>query len=95
MKKNIAVVMGGYTSEYSISLISGSVVVKHLDKNKYDVYPVIMEQNGWKVVLGQEEFPMDKTDFSAVIHGKKITFDLNLTFGCYKSKKQFDLFNAC
>jgi len=75
MKKNIAVVMGGYTSEYSISLISGSVVVKHLDKNKYDVYPVIMEQNGWKVVLGQEEFPMDKTDFSAVIHGKKITFD--------------------
>ena len=32
--KNIAIIMGGYSSEYKISLISGTVVYQYLDKNK-------------------------------------------------------------
>ena len=75
MKKNIAVVMGGYTSEYAISLKSGSVVVNHLNKNKYNVFPVLIEQQGWQVVLDSGQFPVDKTDFSTEIDGVKISFD--------------------
>ena len=33
MKKNIAIIMGGYSSEYQISLKSGNVVYNTLDKN--------------------------------------------------------------
>ncbi len=33
--KNIAIIMGGYSSEYKISLISGNVVYQYLDKSKF------------------------------------------------------------
>ena len=34
MKKNVAIIMGGYSSEYEISLKSGNVVYETLDKEK-------------------------------------------------------------
>ena len=37
--KNIAIIMGGYSSEYKISLISGNVVYQFLDKTKYQRIP--------------------------------------------------------
>ena len=40
MKKNVAVIMGGYSSERLISLKSGGVVCRALDKNKYNVYQI-------------------------------------------------------
>ena len=40
MKKNIAVIMGGFTSEYKISLKSGNVVCNNRDKTIYNVYAV-------------------------------------------------------
>ena len=33
--KNIAIIMGGYSSEYKISLVSGNVVYQFLDKTKF------------------------------------------------------------
>ncbi|MEM6864958.1 MAG: D-alanine--D-alanine ligase, partial [Bacteroidota bacterium] len=38
MKKQIAIVMGGYSSEHDISLKSAQVVHNHLDKEKFDLY---------------------------------------------------------
>ena len=47
MKKNIAIIMGGYSSEAEISLQSGNVVFKHLDKEKYNAYRIhILKKNG-------------------------------------------------
>ncbi len=40
MKKNIAVVMGGYSSEIEISMQSGQVVVENLDASAYHIFPV-------------------------------------------------------
>ena len=40
MKKNIAIIMGGYSSEVEISLKSGSVVYQSLDRNKYQGYQI-------------------------------------------------------
>ncbi len=75
-KKNIAVIMGGYSSEKDISLQSGNVVVKHLDKTKYNVFPVHIFPESWTVVLNEKTYAIDKSDFSFTKDNKKIIFDL-------------------
>ncbi|MFV0565174.1 MAG: D-alanine--D-alanine ligase [Flavobacteriaceae bacterium] len=76
MKKNIAIIMGGYSSEYKISLKSGNVVYDTLDKEKYNAYRIHIFKDKWMYVDGQDEaFPIDKNDFSVTINQNKITFD--------------------
>jgi D-alanine-D-alanine ligase len=44
MKKiKVLVLMGGGSSEHEVSLASGNEVLKNLDKEKYEVIPMIME----------------------------------------------------
>ena len=64
-KRHIAVVMGGYSSEFEISLKSGNVVCDALDKHKYHVYPIHILNEGWffKAEDGVNHF-IDKADFS-------------------------------
>ncbi len=74
--KNIAIIMGGYSSEYKISLISGGVVYQYLDKTKYNGYKVHIFREGWFYVdENDNKFPIDKNDFSTTVNGTKITFD--------------------
>lgn len=75
MKKNIAIVMGGYSSEYKISLKSGLVVCENLDKNKYNVFAVHIFKDRWVLVQNETEYPINKHDFSATVNNQKITFD--------------------
>ena len=76
-RKNIAVVMGGYSTEYQISLKSGAVVCQHLNKEKYNVFPVHILKEKWAYVAENgQEFPIDKSDFSVIIQGKKVIFDV-------------------
>ncbi|TDQ27542.1 D-alanine--D-alanine ligase [Tenacibaculum caenipelagi] len=77
MKKNIAIIMGGYSSEVGISLKSGNVVYKHLNKEKYNPYKIHILKDKWVLVDDDEiEYPINKHDFSAEIKGAKITFDV-------------------
>jgi D-alanine-D-alanine ligase len=74
--KNIAIIMGGYSSEYKISLISGNVVYQSLEKTKYNSFRVHILKEKWVYVDDAErEFPIDKNDFSTTVNGNKITFD--------------------
>ena len=74
--KNIAIIMGGYSSEYKISLISGNVVHQFLDKTKYNGFRIHVFKEKWVYVDDQDnEFPIDKTDFSTTANGNKFTFD--------------------
>ncbi len=76
MKQNIAVIMGGYSSEYDISIISGNVVYNHIDTTKYNPYKVIVTREKWVVVQNEnEEISIDKNDFSVQINNQKILFD--------------------
>ncbi|MFK7746780.1 MAG: D-alanine--D-alanine ligase [Kordia sp.] len=76
MKKNIAIIMGGYSSEYAISLKTGNVVYKHLNTEKYNAYKVHVFQDKWVCVTSDtKEFLIDKNDFSVIIDDIKITFD--------------------
>jgi len=75
MKKNIAVVMGGYSSEYKISLKSGAVVCQNLDKLAYNIYAIHIFKDRWVLVDNKTEHPINKHDFSVIIDNKKITYD--------------------
>jgi len=76
MKKNIAIIMGGYSSEYDISLKSGNVVYETLDIKKYNVFRVHIFERKWVYVNeSEQEFPIDKNDFSVSVNGKKLQFD--------------------
>jgi D-alanine-D-alanine ligase len=68
--------MGGYSSEYKISLISGNVVYQFLDKTKFNGFRIHIFKEKWVYVDNNEaEFPIDKNDFSTTVNGTKITFD--------------------
>jgi D-alanine-D-alanine ligase len=76
MKKKIAIIMGGYSSEYEISLQSGQVVFETLNPEKYKAYRIHVFKDKWVYVDTKDaEFPVDKNDFSVIVDGKKITFD--------------------
>lgn len=76
MKKNIAIIMGGYSSEVDISLTSGNVVYQNISKEIYNIYKVHILKNKWVLVNdNQQEHPINKHDFSAEINGAKIIFD--------------------
>lgn len=73
----VAIVMGGYSSEYLISLKSGQVVYDQLQREVYQPYKVHILPDKWVAVLDdQSEYPIDKNDFSFVLNGEKITFDV-------------------
>ena len=76
MKKNIAIIMGGYSSEYEISLKSGNMVYQSLDKSLYDAFKVHVFKDKWVYVDNNEnEFPIDKNDFSVTVNSNKTAFD--------------------
>jgi len=76
MKKRIAIAMGGYSSEYRISINSGNVVYKNLDRSIYEPYRVHIMQNEWFVVADDDTpYPINKNDFTVKIQDKKIQFD--------------------
>jgi D-alanine-D-alanine ligase len=77
MNINVAVAMGGYSSEADISIKSGEVVYKHLSKNKnYKVYRAQILRRGWSIKTDSgKEISIDKSNFSAEIDGEVIRFD--------------------
>ncbi|NND53147.1 MAG: D-alanine--D-alanine ligase [Flavobacteriaceae bacterium] len=76
MKKNIGIIMGGYSSEYEISLKSGNVVFDTLNKDKYTPSRIHIFKDKWVYVDDHgNETPVNKNDFSVMVNGSKITFD--------------------
>ncbi|MBC9929986.1 D-alanine--D-alanine ligase [Chitinophaga qingshengii] len=76
MKKNIALVAGGYSGEYVISVQSAETIEKNLDSSKYAVYKIIVTREGWRHTAADGSvYEIDKNDFSLNIGGNKIKFD--------------------
>ena len=79
MKKNIALVMGGYSGEHDISIASGNQVCGQLDSTKYNVYKIVIDREGWywmKSDDGGARAAVDRNDFTVVDNGRKVHFDL-------------------
>ncbi|SIN66867.1 D-alanine-D-alanine ligase [Chitinophaga niabensis] len=76
MMKNIALVAGGYSGEYVISVQSAAVIEKNIDAALYTVYKIIITREGWNYTAPDGTvYAIDKNDFSLNIAGKKIVFD--------------------
>ncbi|CAG0981120.1 D-alanine-D-alanine ligase [Flavobacteriales bacterium] len=75
MKKNIAIVAGGFSSESEISLKSAAVVKKYLNPGLYNCYIINITENHWIAEVDNQKINIDKNDFSVTINKFKITFD--------------------
>ena len=76
MKRTIAIVAGGDSSEYIVSLRSAQGIYSFIDKERYNLYIVMMKGLDWHVQLPDETTcPIDRNDFSFQLNGEKITFD--------------------
>ncbi|MEM6841028.1 MAG: D-alanine--D-alanine ligase [Bacteroidota bacterium] len=75
MKKNIAVVAGGSSSEYVISLKSAGLIMSCIDSERFNPYLVIMEKSQWYVKLDGTSYPINRANFSWEKEGQTIHFD--------------------
>jgi D-alanine-D-alanine ligase len=77
MKKKVAIVAGGYSGEFEISIKSAGVVISNIDKIKFDAYLVYILKEKWVAVNSAgKEVLIDKNDFSFMDGRKKIVFDV-------------------
>ena len=77
-KKNVAVVMGGFSDEYKVSLKSGQLIYDSLDRDLYNVYKLVILKEEWYFLNENEEkLPINKGDFSVTLSdGAILKFDV-------------------
>ena len=64
-KKNVAVVMGGYSEEYKVSLKSGQLIFDSLDRDLYEVYKIVILKDEWYILNENEnKYEINKENFS-------------------------------
>ncbi len=80
MKKNIAVLAGGNSSEFFISLKSAEAIAQHLNKEKYNVFVIQIKEREWILTNDLNcGIIINKNDFSYQDNGQKETFDCILS----------------
>lgn len=76
MMKNIAVIAGGNSGEYEVSLKTGENICKILDRTLFNPYFIHFKDIEWNYTdENGQVYSIDKNDFSLTIGNKKITFD--------------------
>lgn len=76
MKKKIALVTGGLSSEAVISYKSAITVGNNIDREKFDVYKIDINPLGWWYVADENHrSEINRDDFSIIDKGQKINFD--------------------
>ena len=68
--------MGGYSSEYQISLKSGQVVYDNLDCKLYNPFKIIISKDKWVYLDKNKEYNISKDNFSVKVDNKIIRFDV-------------------
>ncbi|KFF11920.1 D-alanine--D-alanine ligase [Chryseobacterium soli] len=77
-KKHVAVVMGGYSDEYVVSLKSGQLIYDSLDRDLYNVHKVVILKDEW-YFLGENDkkYEINKGDFSVTLDTQEhLKFDV-------------------
>lgn len=76
LKRTIAIVCGGDSSEHDVSMHSAQGLYSFFDKERYNIYIVDVKGIDWHVELEDgTSAPIDKNDFSFIKNGKHIEFD--------------------
>ena len=75
--KNVAIICGGDSGEFEISVKSAHVVKKNLNPRQYDSYIIVVSKKGWYGLLDDgSHVEIDKNDFSMKIDDRKVKFDV-------------------
>ena len=75
-KKNIAIVVGGDSSEYVVSMKSGANVIQAIDRERFTPWMVKMRNGVWEVIDGENKIAdMNKSDFSFTLDGMHIQLE--------------------
>ena len=75
MKRTVAIVAGGFSSEHDVSLRSAAGILSFMNKERYDCYVVDVERDSWTAICGDERCAVDKNDFSFTASDGKHVFD--------------------
>ena len=76
LKRTIAIVCGGDSSEHDVSLRSAQGIYSFFDKERYNVYIVDIKGQDWHVELPNGlTAKIDRNDFSFIEEGKAKVFD--------------------
>ncbi|NCX96969.1 MAG: D-alanine--D-alanine ligase, partial [Chitinophagia bacterium] len=76
MIKKVALLAGGYSGEYDISLKTAVTLEKNLDPEKYAVYKIIVTKAAWYYMHDGTAINVDKNDFSLPLPTGKVNFDI-------------------
>ena len=77
MKKTIALLTGGTTGEWVVSVKSAATIAQHIDTTKYEVYKIMLTENCWFYEPADSvKIEIDRNDFSLNLNGRKIKFDV-------------------
>jgi D-alanine-D-alanine ligase len=60
----VLVLMGGPSTEHDVSIVSGTGVVRAMDRSKYNVHPVLIQKDGTWIWSSRELSPYQKDNFS-------------------------------
>lgn len=75
MKKSVAVIYGGYSSEYEISKKSANTVYSNIDRTIFDPHLVGVTKEEWTVEIEGERIPINRNNFTYTLKGKEVAFD--------------------
>jgi len=76
MKKTIALLTGGTTGEWVVSVKSAATIAQNIDTTKFEVYKIMLNESGWFYEPADSvKIEIDKNDFSLNLSGRKIKFD--------------------
>ncbi len=74
--KNIAIICGGYSGEYQISVQSAKMVKIHLDSSRYNSFVIVIEKDQWYYKDENNTIHMiNRNDFSLNLNKLTIKFD--------------------
>ena len=76
MKRTVAIIAGGDSSEHEVSMNSAKGIYSFIDKERYNLYIVELSKKAWEAVLADSSrSTVDKNDFSFMDGDKKIKPD--------------------
>jgi len=75
LRKNIAIVFGGFSGERVISEKSALLVQKYLADTEYNTFLVDIDVNDWQALVDGTKIAINRDDFSFEVDGSKVVFD--------------------
>jgi D-alanine-D-alanine ligase len=73
--KNIAILTGGDSAEYDISILSANTVLQHLNSELFKGYIIHLKNDKFTAFIKEIKIDVDKSNFTFEVENKRISFD--------------------